>query len=145
MAYYYLGVLKDKWLKSTKDAKLFSWFVYGLAVIIFVLSIVIINPLTKNDLNDTYDKLRAAKDIKTSVSGFYSDKGYFPSSLNDLRSNNRGYFRDDSGVEYSRLSRGYSLCFEVKTVPTRVEHFTNYPFKEFPIDEVGENCFNFSK
>ena len=130
--YYFYSSIKLKY----KYLKIFNINFVILFIILVSLSIITINPLTRLDTLDTYEKLDFLVDgrIISSIDSYYfQNKRQLPKN------------RDLSklgGFEYKVTgSNTYTLCNTFNAYP-RWKNLQDYPYEDFEITKLGEDCFN---
>ena len=146
VAYYYINVLKDKWNSSSFQVKKIIWGIWVLFFILLFLAFTVANPLQKSALNTTYANLRSASVTQGLIVDYLSKYGATPANLSVLTSG-KGYLRGlEKEVKYTRInSSTYSICIEAEAFPKRINHYAKYPYFNFPIKNLGENCYTFRR
>ena len=148
--YYYRGVLRGVWRTHRKEEKTFLFSVVILVILLITSGVYIMNPLDRRDLDDTYATLHILETTHHEVNKFYKEKKYLPADLDTIP------HLADSDVRWSPFNDGmaeevvyektafstYSLCTSFRFLPEGID-FHDYPFKDFPVEKVGDVCFDF--
>ena len=144
--YYYRRVLRRLWENKKQTERMFVASLIVIAVSLVGASIALLDPVHRSALNTTFDTLDHLKSTRNAVTNYADEEKALPATFNEIDKRFRYFPHSDSleGFSYTKINaRSYTLCASFPILP-RNTTLKGYPYTEFPISEIGEQCFTFS-
>ena len=151
--YYYSGVLHDKWRNNIMHANIYAAFVSFLMIFVIAVSIYILNPISRSNLLNTYENMRALDSAYKNVLLFYNENNVLPLDVTDesflfdksIPVYDQSYLKETyKKIEYTRITnRSFKLCATFDAFPQKT-NFDRYPYEAFNVKELGKSCFDFN-
>ena len=150
--YYYRGVLQGVWRDRKKNERTLVLSISVVIILVFITAGILSDPFHRSQTEDTYEKLAEVESAYHSLEYFYQEEGHLPASLGediDFSKSVRHYPNNYPNNGYTDISyeivskTSFRLCVLLETLPkgTDIQH---YPYARFEIEDVGENCFDFT-
>ncbi len=148
--YYYRGMLRGVWRNRGKEERVFVSSVSLLIVLLVGSTVWIVDPIDRSAKQKTYNTLAVMSNMRFKINLDFEEKKQLPKKLSeDLTESAMNVLYPPSqnigDISYKKTGYAtYQLCGVFSIVPPESEtDISGYPYDDFPVTEVGENCFDF--
>ena len=152
--FYYRGVLRGMWRTHRTEEVTMISICAALIFVIAVTTIVILNPLERRAMDETFETLEMIESLTGDIDSYYEKVKYLPMDpSNRAFVNHESVYREyyweqhiGERFTYKRSNNlAYTICAEFDAVPSeKAKKADGYPYEQFEITEEGETCFDLS-